>query len=277
MKSIYLDMNVYSEYIYKDRSLNAFVSNLISEFKSNGLQFLYSPAHIEEVALILGSDKEINKANGYIENILENISKITNNYECLPTCKEIIIKQENPKVCYKRVIDGYLLTSIAEINEKFGVQCKRENVDNMLSNYDINRNEIGSIEAGKLFSDKIVSKIYFDFIKIHNLKIEKWQTIQNHHKKIEQNISVLFDFLEAIGYKSSGSKEYRSMMHDVTHAIYGTKSDILITNDIRFKLRLEAIYNYLQIPTKVFLLKELDNNEKLNDLFDFLEINKESF
>ncbi|MFW0884362.1 hypothetical protein ACMCNP_04835 [Candidatus Acidulodesulfobacterium sp. H_13] len=72
----------------------------------------------------------------------------------------------------------------------------------------------------------------------------------------------MFDFIESIGYKTDGIKKYRSMMHDVTHAIYGTKSDIFITNDKKFKLRLEAIYIYIEVPTKVFLLRDLFDNEK---------------
>jgi len=263
MKKIYLDMNVFSELIHSDRPLNNFIFNLINKFKSNNYQFLYSPAHIEEVALILSSEKDIIKAKEYIDNILLNISKITDNYECLPTFEEIVIRQEDPKVCYKRVIDGYVLTSMAEINEKFGVSQKRQNVDNILVNYSLNRAQVGNVKPNELFNHNIISRIYQDFVKIHSLKIEKWSLIKDSHKEIEETVSNLFDFLEMIGYKSSGEKEYRSMMHDVTHSIYATKADIFITNDKKFKARVESIYSYLKIPTKLYLLRDLKENEEL--------------
>jgi len=259
VKKIYLDMNVFSEYAHSDRPLNKFTKNLIKKFKESNYRLLYSPAHIEESAVIFRKENDVNKAKNFIENILYNITEITNNYECLPTEKDIVIKKENPEECYGRVMEKYILTIIAENIEYFSVKHKRDCVDCILTNYNIDRVYIGNIRPENLFNDKKIQKIFSDY----NLKLEKWKVIKNNHKKTEITISILYDFLETIGYKSSGEKYYRSMMHDVTHSIYATKSDIFITNDKKFKTRVEAIYAYLEIPTRIYLLKDLKKNEKL--------------
>ncbi len=55
MKSIYIDMNVFSEYIQNDRVLHDFTVKLIDDLKTSN-RLLYSPAHMEEVALILSQN-----------------------------------------------------------------------------------------------------------------------------------------------------------------------------------------------------------------------------
>ena len=254
-------MNVFSEYSHSDRPLNQFTKNLIKKFKENNCKILYSPAHIEELAVIFLKEKDLNKSKNFIEKILYNITEITNNYECLPTEKDIAIKKENPEECLKRVVDGYNLTFEAENIEYVSVKQKRYYLDYILSKYGVDKAYIGNMHPKNLFDDKKIQKIFSDFLK--NNKIEKWKVIKNSHKKIEKTISILFDFLETIGYKSNGEKYYRSMMHDVTHSIYATKSDIFITNDKKLKMRVEAIYLFLEIPANIYLLKDIRNNDKL--------------
>jgi len=208
-------------------------------------------------AAILGETKSIEEAKGYIDNILQNISYITDDKECLPTYQEIIIKNEHPEVCYNRVVDDYFLTILAQTNERFGLLSKKENIDKILSIYNTNRSYVGGIEPEIFFKNSVIKIIFGNFLQEQNIKINKWDKIKSLHKQIEINVSALFDFLAIVGYKSDNIKEYRSMMHDVTHAIYGTKADILITNDKRFYNRILAIYSYLEIPTEVVFLKNL--------------------
>jgi len=255
-------MNVFSEYIYKDRNLHDFTLELIKDFKNNDNILLYSPAHMEEVALILSQNEDISLSKRYIKNIICSISTVTNNYECLPTEKEILIKLEHPEVCYKRVIDCYTLTTIAELNESIGVRSKHQNIDGTLEKYNVNRSRIGSIEPENLFANETIQNLLVDFLKDNNVKIKKWNEIKNSHESIQGNISIIFDFLESIGYKTDGVKQYRSMMHDVTHAIYGTISDIFITNDKNFFKRIKAIYSYFEIPVKVLFLNDLAHTQE---------------
>ena len=254
-------MNVFSEYAHNDRPLNKFTKSLIKKLKKNNYKLLYSPAHIEELAVIFREKEDVSEAEVFVENLLHSITEITDNYECFPTEKDIIIKKGKPEECLKRVLNLYTFTIFAENIEISSVEQKRKSLDNLLNYYNINRVYIGNLISKNLFNDENVQKIFNDFLKKNSLRIEKWEAIKSSHKKIETTISILFDFLELIGYKSSGVKDYRSMMHDVTHSIYATKSDIFITNDKKFKLRVEAIYSLLEIPTKVYLLKDLKDNK----------------
>jgi hypothetical protein len=45
-------------------------------------------------------------------------------------------------------------------------------------------------------------------------------------------------------------------MHDVTHAIYGAGADYLVTGDKRFRARVIATYEFLELPTKVVSIEE---------------------
>ena len=49
-------------------------------------------------------------------------------------------------------------------------------------------------------------------------------------------------------------------MHDVTHAIYGAQADYFVTNDVRFRKKLKATYNFLDIHCKVLSPEEFIRN-----------------
>jgi hypothetical protein len=59
------------------------------------------------------------------------------------------------------------------------------------------------------------------------------------------------NLLEEIGYWADPFKKYRSQMHDVSHAIYASMADVLVTDDERFRQRVEAAYDFLEVPTAV--------------------------
>lgn len=92
----YLDHNIYI-YSLNDESIGQAVETL----KSDSVQFLYSPAHIEEVYTAFV--KNGSKYQQNIQRIFEQISKFTDDMECLPSDTQIIIKREKPSDCYKRV------------------------------------------------------------------------------------------------------------------------------------------------------------------------------
>ncbi|MFW0884361.1 hypothetical protein ACMCNP_04830 [Candidatus Acidulodesulfobacterium sp. H_13] len=54
-----------------------------------------------------------------------------------------MIESEHPEICYKRVIDAYELTTIAELNESIGVKNKHQNIDSILKKHNANRSLIG--------------------------------------------------------------------------------------------------------------------------------------
>ncbi len=80
-------------------------------------------------------------------------------------------------------------------------------------------------------------------------------------------ISQLFQILRLSGYqKDKGANKGVSHTHDVSHGIYGTGADFLVTADIRFSKRCEAVYFYLGVPTKVVCVKPENIIEKIKQI-----------
>ena len=113
----YLDHNIYI-YSLNDESIGQAVETL----KSDSVQFLYSPAHIEEVYTAFV--KNGSKYQQNIQRIFEQISKFTDDMECLPSDTQIIIKREKPSDCYKRVA-GIDTTQRMESDGKYKYQIDK--------------------------------------------------------------------------------------------------------------------------------------------------------
>ena len=75
----------------------------------------------------------------------------------------------------------------------------------------------------------------------------------------EAKILVLYNLLSLIGYqadeKLGNDGKFRSAVSDHTHAVCGAYAHIFITHDIRMARKLFAIYEYLEIKTRVCLGK----------------------
>lgn len=267
MKKIYLDMNIYEDVI---QNRNIEIENAIKKMRNKKEYFLFSPAHMEELAVILRTEENEEKAFHYIHERIINISYISDNWECLPSSTSIIHKQEHPYECFKRVIDNYDTTLIAEKNEEFIFSVRdKASLEEYYNNTDlqgiqtfediqtemrINKKKIGDVNPEDLFDlEEIIKAFNFlmsDFCdELNNL--EKWKDIKDSHSKIEETIALLYNFLEKIGYKAEGKTKYRSRMHDVSHGIYATSSDIFVIGDKKLYYKTKAIYSLLSIPTRV--------------------------
>lgn len=122
MKKIYLDYNIFLDII--ERQATDFVPVL----KERGYNFLYSPAHIEEIARGIESNNvSVNKS---LDN-LHGIGEITNNIELFPYYndgskvietpygkKGIVIIKENPLDCFERVHGKIASNKHAENSQK---------------------------------------------------------------------------------------------------------------------------------------------------------------
>jgi len=128
--------------------------------------------------------------------------------------------------------------------------------------YNINKKELSSLEPNVIFlKDNVLN-----FIENESMyNNEKYNTMKHSHLQIEKIITELLSVLEKIGYQSEGRNKSRSMMHDNTHAIYATKANYFIINDNRYRKKVKAIYNFLEIPTIVLNIEEFLNlDEKQN-------------
>lgn len=63
------------------------------------------------------------------------------------------------------------------------------------------------------------------------------------------------------GFYLEAEKKATSNLHDTTHCIYAAYSDFFITRDRKFKYKVEAIYNYLNIKTQVIFVDDMDNED----------------
>ncbi|WP_140400340.1 hypothetical protein [Anaeromassilibacillus sp. An250] len=93
-----MDHNIYI-YSLNDESIGQAVETL----KSDSVQFLYSPAHIEEVYTAFV--KNGSKYQQNIQRIFEQISKFTDDMECLPSDTQIIIKGKSHQIAINELLE----------------------------------------------------------------------------------------------------------------------------------------------------------------------------
>ena len=129
--------------------------------------------------------------------------------------------------------------------------------------HNINKKELSSLEPNAVFlQDSVLN--FIEKESIYNN--EKYNIMKHSHLKIEQIITELLAVLEKIGYQSEGRNKSRSMMHDNTHAIYATKADYFIINDNRYRKKVKAIYDFLEIPTIVLNIEEFLNLNEIQNI-----------
>lgn len=287
MKYLYLDHNIYIETIDNLR-----LRKYLEDLSEKKLQCLYSPAHIEEIFKVVSN--ETSQYMNKMDLLIEAISKITNNKEILPTSTELIIENEHPNTCYSRV-RGLDTTERVENDSKTKFVVDTDNYKELLS---INKQNlsISNIEPNKIWELPVVKELVEGFnrnisviIAKHNhsmevqmlnligvdktlptsfcLKLGNYSLLKKSHRQLEYTIEILFRLLNYVGYNAEKSERTAiSGTHDVSHCIYGTKADYLLSLDKRFVKKCQAVYNFLGVDTAVIYCKqeELENTiEKL--------------
>lgn len=283
-------MNIIIDYIQYYKSQNYEYENVVSAInilrKNHKIIFPYSPAHIEEVAVINRKNITDQQKQKYINQNLKIISKLSENNELLPTfdCTGVTLKTELPIDCFERVKFNYENNTIVAENQEYRkidnwktirLQINQEKI-NKLSPEEIFKNE-EIIEKLQQFLDAKIDSHLQDllinleapttlclvecFKMLTNNSIPNFKNIKNNYQCLEFLFENIFDFLDNIGYKNDKKarkrNKHRSRMHDITHGIYATSSDILITSDDYFKNKLQAIYSLLNIKTKIIGTEEL--------------------
>lgn len=270
----YLDHNIYI-YSLNDESIEQAVQIL----KTHSVQFLYSPAHIEEIYTALVKEKSNYQENK--QKLFKQISKFTDNLECLPSETGIIIKEEKPEECFMRVA-GVDTTQRIEDDGKKKYQVDKEYYK-QLCNQEKYYQSISTLSYDKIWEHKAIisyinklNKEMPEHIKKHNrskdtIKAElsgvdkrlpedlqirhgMYDELKNSHKKLEFVMEVLFRVLNMNGYNADKKEGTTiSAIHDVTHAIYATKTDKLFSVDKKFVNKCKAVYYFLGIETQVIL------------------------
>lgn len=274
MKFVYLDHGVLVEWLKK--SASAF--NAVEKLVKDGFQPVYSPAHIEELAVPV-------QRSGLPESIVMDemrlLSGLTKNYEVLPSkrrgLREVrsegrfgaFICKENPKQCYKRVTKDYEhLNGIAEGGQKSFSVDANQNAGGRVPGT-VNRLDPQSIlqQASMKFSILLEYREIFHgghmYVAMHT-GIESQspfievldpegciEMLKGNHDATQAMIESVIKCLIRERYYPDPVKKYRSEMHDITHAIYASYFDLYVIEDARSRERCKAAYEFLGVKTRV--------------------------
>lgn len=277
MKYLYLDHNIYIE-ARDDLQLRGYLNTLLEK----NLQCIYSPAHIEEIFKVVAS--ETSQYKNKMDMSMEVISEITGNKEVLPTESGLIIKKEETNECYSRVKGMDTRKRVEKDSETKFVVDK----DNYKKSLDKDKQNvyISNISPDKIWEHQGLRESLAEFnknrsviINKHNnsmdvqllsflgvdkklpstfcLKQGNYSLLKKSHKQLEYTIEVLFRMLNFSGYYAEKSEKTSiSGTHDVSHSIYATKADYLISMDKRFVKKCQAVYSFLGVETEIIYCKQ---------------------
>lgn len=191
------------------------------------------------------------------------------------------ILKEDFEDCLKRV-DKYLnLTEFAKQNDTFHLGRRNEKTlssnfeqlnkpieglstfQDIQKRYNLGPRRLSRIPPEEIFEDKF----FLDFLRLNfskdGIDFDQIQTGENlmksHHKK-ELFITKILNCMEQAGYNQEEKNHEAAIvgrMHDVSHAIYATKADYLVTNDTRFFRKATATYKRLKLAVQVIKTEEL--------------------
>ncbi|MCE9561858.1 MAG: hypothetical protein K8U57_07375 [Planctomycetes bacterium] len=278
---VYLDQNIFMALLKGEKPG---LREHIDAQKANGtVAFPYSPAHIEEVAVIFREMEDPELARARVVENLSLIGDVSGRWELLPGLGNVgpsRYVQETPEVCLGRVMEDYDLTLSAEENERFQMSFKSA------AAFDQVQEEFGTpLRAGpgvplhetkrqrhgievQRISNLSETAIFADTQVREGLEAKLWNygwdlttmptgaALSESHKIREVVVNLVLAYLEEIGYRADAFEKYRSRMHDVTHAIYAAETDVFVTGDKRYRQRVKAAYSFLGISTKVLSIDE---------------------
>lgn len=159
--------------------------------------------------------------------------------------------------------------SVKLMNENLKEANQDQSIANTIRDiYCINIDNLKKIEGSNALN-RIFE--YLDAVKPDDFPQlrEVYSSIFNEHERIFIRVSLIYDFLNLIGYYPDESlnkenKFLRSCL-DRHHAMLGCFCDIFITQDKRFIKKMKVIFEYFNIATEIYDI------EVLGDDINFLE------
>lgn len=254
LMKIYLDHNLI---VYLRNNSSHRLSDAIEKFKKNDCDFIFSPAHIEEIAVSFmrhDASKEI------VDNDLLFLTTLCNKNSLRPATRDkVLYGTEYPRDCYKRVIEHYKSNDFAEFFEKIVIK-------------DANENPLGTPkEMNNIAPEEVFNHINYVEMLLLSLRnnglmtqseaianLEAWPNLNIKDKfcALEHSVNLASNWLEKMGYYRENVKKSRSRLHDVSHIIYGRYANVFVSNDKKLLKKAKAIYSLLGISTSVLTIEE---------------------
>jgi hypothetical protein len=123
--------------------------------------------------------------------------------------------------------------------------------------------ELNNLKYNEIFQSK-EAQIFLQAYTAEHGKVGLWNEHKvKHHYEMERQIEILFKVLNQIGYFADEERQYRSGIHDISHAVYATASDFFVIEDKKLRQKCKAVYNYYEVPTQVLSYSEFN---ELNNL-----------
>lgn len=266
MRKIYFDYQLIALLMNKN---DLKLESKISKLDDGASIFVYSPAHIEEIAV---SRMRNNYPEQKIQEKLDFLSCFTNDFELLPFKRRdvaileslgVFLCKEHPRECYKRVIDLYERNDVAEKIDE-GV-LEMATILNIFGN---DPNEFNNTQPNLVLkNDKYVDIIYQSFarnmadnyhigVDIDAIRSARFEDIKSDFQVFEALMNVIFNFLEVIRYNPEKVVKHRSRLHDVSHAIYAAYCDFFVSEDRKLREKTKVAYDFLEVKTQVTKLDE---------------------
>ncbi|MBG3852300.1 hypothetical protein ABQZ69_17775 [Xanthomonas sp. WHRI 8391] len=247
MKKIYLDLNVVVDGLHENRAPG--IKEKIEGLLDAGVVFPFSPAHLEETAVICQTAKK--DARKYVIQQVKYISKISKNHGLMPSDSgPVVLRIEDPKACLYRVVKGLDKTLFAEMVEG-SLHGDVDSYRKFREHYKLDPLILKKVEPGLILGHKdLENPLKHEAIRTTS-SLSSYSELKNDFSRLRDTIDFLMRFLEKCGYFSDDAKNYRSRMHDVTHAIYATAADEFVIGDRKFRKKVEAVYAFLGVSTLV--------------------------
>lgn len=231
-KLLYLDHNTAID-VLKGRRLGLVAA--VQQFKERGGRVIYSPAHMEEVANIYRSDADDFDCEIHVQEHLKFFAQLTDCWEFLP-CDSgpVILKQEHPAVCFKRVIDQYELTYHAE-----GFEAVLRELNPLTASPSPSVDAFTDPNVLEIFKNRLWSRGYREWENLLGTKL------RDSYVKASALVDICFRSLRDAGFGREQQSKTRSSIHDTTHAGYGIMADIFVTGDDRLLAMAKASFMVL--------------------------------
>ena len=293
MHKIYFDYNIYMRAI-ENRKIREYLYNL----DRNKIQVFYSPAHMEELFKGSKEGNELDKVDQ--KKYMDIIEKITDGNIFRPSDTQVVEIKENPRDVYMRVKDRDTREIVKrdsqekyeaakgfyhniEMNDKSIVEIKKETDESIWENKYVDK----CINQINKNINTLISK-YNSSIQLQNVQMNqnrKWlgrdfifekdsykNRLDENFTELEYTIETLFNILNGCGYgREKNLHKTISGTHDITHAIYATKAEYLLTTDINFQMKCSAVYKYINCKTQCILLHVTDIMNELISILDIID------